>query len=145
MSKPIHNPPPKPAAADKAPPRTSGRVQFDERGQAVWEWAVQTGMFDRNASTQRVRALSESTMKLELAEAPAAKSAIAVAAPRRGDALTPYDRPDPKAVPAPTPAKTAPAPRQRDAGGSDPYSSGPAKRPEAMNFNPYERTPPRSR
>ena len=143
MSKPTHQPPPKPVGADKAPLRRSGRVQFDDRGQAVWEWAVQTGMFDRNASTQRVRALSESAMKLELAETPAEKPTTTVAAPRRGDAVTPYDRAAPKAVPAP--AKATPPPRRREAAGSDPYSSGPAKRPEAMNFNPYERTQPLKR
>ena len=144
MSKPTHQPPPKPFGADKAPSPSSGRVQFDDRGQAVWEWAVQTGMFDRNASTQRVRALSESAMKLEIAETPEAKpEATAVAAPRRGDALTPYDSPAAKPVPAP--AKAAPLPRRRDAAGTDPYSSGPAKRPEAMNFNPYERTQPLKR
>ncbi len=148
MSKPIHHPPPKPVGADKAPSRSSGRVQFDDRGQAVWEWAVQTGMFDRNASTQRVRALSEAAMKLEIAESPvtpAPKSPNAVAPPRRGDALTPYDTAAPKPVPAPPPARAAPAPRPRNATGSDPYSSGPAKRPEAQNFNPYERVPPRGR
>jgi hypothetical protein len=48
----------------------SGRVQFDARGQAVWEWSVQTGRFDRNASTARVRALSQPGEALELAEAP---------------------------------------------------------------------------
>jgi hypothetical protein len=145
MSKPIPQQPPKPAGADKAPQRSSGRVQFDDRGQAVWEWAVQTGMFDRNVDTQRMRALSESSMKLELAEAPAPRPATAAAIPRRGDALTPYDRPTAKSVPRPAPARTSPAPRRQDSQGSDPYSSGPAKSPEATTFNPYARTPPRSR
>ena len=69
-------PPGKPGAE-----RKSGRVRFDERGQAVWEWAVQTGMFDRNASTQRIRALTEAPVDLKLddvlptAKAPAAKPA----------------------------------------------------------------------
>ncbi len=26
----------------------SGRVQFDDRGNAVWEWAVSTGAFGRD-------------------------------------------------------------------------------------------------
>ena len=89
MSKPIPHPPPKPAAAapaDTSAARRSGRVQFDERGQAVWAWAVQTGMFDRNASTQRVRALSESTVKLELAESPKPSPPPAP----KGAPLTPY-------------------------------------------------------
>ena len=57
------NPTPPPA---KPGPKCSGRARFDERGQAVWEWAVQTGTFDRNASTQQVRTLTDSTVKLEI-------------------------------------------------------------------------------
>ena len=100
MSKP--NPPsdtklPAPGREAASSRAQSGRVQFDERGQAVWEWAVQTGMFDRNATTQRVRALSEAAMNLSIEDTPppvsgtqAAKAAIAP--PKRGDAVTPYDR-----------------------------------------------------
>ena len=126
MSKP---PPPAPAGPasekDKGTTHTSGRVQFDERGQAVWAWAVATGMFDRHATTQRVRTLSESTVKLELAESPGKGAAL----PRKGAAFTPYD-----SAPAARPASA------HDGRGGDPYSSAAAKRPEAMNFNPYERT-----
>jgi hypothetical protein len=49
--------------------RKTGRVRFDERGHAVWEWAVRTGQYDRNASTSRVRALTEDPVKLEIADA----------------------------------------------------------------------------
>ncbi|MBS0395302.1 MAG: hypothetical protein JSR54_11785 [Proteobacteria bacterium] len=119
---------PKPTAA---PPgatadRKSGRVRFDERGQAVWEWAVQTGMFDRNASTQRIRALTEAPVKLEIADAAAEKPA----APKPASG-NPYER-----------AARAQSGRREPAGG-DPYSRGPARSPESMNFNPYERSPSR--
>ena len=147
MSKPIPPQPPqlpKQGSAEPAPARKSGRVNFDERGQAIWEWAVETGMFDRNATSQRVRALSESAMQLEVTEAPTpAKTSATVAIPRRGDALSPYDRAE---KPATAPArKAAPAKPPRDTAGSDPYSRGPAKSPEAMTFNPYEQTPTRRR
>ena len=144
MSKPI---PPKPqnqGAADPAPARRSGRVNFDERGQAIWEWAVQTGMFDRNATSQRVRALSEAAMQLEIVDTPP-KTPTTVAAPRRGDAVTPYDRPVKPTVPPPAAPTRTPAPRPRDTAGGDPYSRGPAKNPESMTFNPYESTPSRRR
>ena len=108
--------------------RKSGRVRFDERGQAVWEWAVQTGMFDRNASTQRIRALTEAPVNLEIADAPPA--APAAAKPTTGN---PYERA----------ATTAPRPGKRESAGSDPYSRGPARKPENVTFNPYERPPTR--
>ncbi len=133
MSKPTPEPPPKPApAAGKRTGHSSGRVQFDERGQAVWAWAVQTGMFDRNASTQRVRALSESTVKLEISETPTKTSAAS--AQQKGGAFTPYDT---------RPAQSAG--RAKDTHSNDPYSRGPAKSPEAMTFNPYDRAPTRRR
>jgi hypothetical protein len=50
----------KPAADAPAPSVTgeqSGRVQFDERGNAIWEWAVATGAFGREVSTERLQKL----------------------------------------------------------------------------------------
>jgi hypothetical protein len=106
-------------------------VQFDERGQAVWEWAVRTGMFDRNASTQRVRALTETPVKLELEQTLGAikRKTPAGSEPAKAPAsFNPYE-----------PAKTRSTPR--DTAGTDPYSRGGAKRPESVTFNPYERRP----
>jgi hypothetical protein len=53
-------------AAPKKKRDASGRVQFDDRGQAVWAWEVRTGIFDLNASTARVRALAEPTQDLRV-------------------------------------------------------------------------------
>ena len=129
MTHPSHKDPK--SKAPPAPPageRKSGRVQFDERGQAVWEWAVQTGMFDRNASTQRIRALTEAPVTLELENNQPVGKAAAAAKPATGN---PYER---VAVAKPSPKESA---------GSDPYSRGPARRPENVSFNPYERKPTR--
>ena len=143
MTKRVSAPPPEPKhqpeATQKLPaaPRASGRsgrVQFDARGQAVWEWAVRTGMFDRNASTQRVRALTEGPVKLELEQTLGeltrrdAPPAPAKAAP----SFNPYEA-----------AKTRPAPTPKDKAGGDPYSRGPARKPESVTFNPHERRPTR--
>ncbi len=53
-----------PAGADVgriAPTRSrddpTGRVQFDDRGNAIWEWAVSTGAFGRDVSTEQLRRL----------------------------------------------------------------------------------------
>lgn len=126
MSSRDRNDPPKapqPAAPAETP--RSGRVQFDERGQAVWEWAVKTGLFDRNASTSRIKALTEGPVKLEIAETPKAP---------------------PKAT-APQKTPAAPPPRAKplagESSGGDPYSRGPARKPETVTFNPYDSGPRR--
>ena len=62
----------------KAPPETqrptepkrpvsrneTGRVKFDERGNAVWEWSVSTGAFGREVSTQRLKKLEHPALSL---------------------------------------------------------------------------------
>jgi hypothetical protein len=170
---------PKPNAppAKAGETRKSGRVRFDERGQAVWEWAVQTGMFDLNASTQRIRALTEAKGDLQLDDTlttakPAAAKPLtgnpyeraAVAKPGRAEvAGTPQAG---ALTEAPVelqlddtlstkPAAAQPAtgnpyervavtkPGKKETAGSDPYSRGPARRPENVSFNPYERKPER--
>jgi hypothetical protein len=44
--------------------KQSGRVQFDERGNAVWEWAIKTGKFGKEAATDRMRRLENSGLSL---------------------------------------------------------------------------------
>jgi hypothetical protein len=43
---------------EPAETKRSGRVQFDERGNPVWEWQIQTGVFGRDISTQRLERLT---------------------------------------------------------------------------------------
>jgi hypothetical protein len=42
----------------------SGRVKFDDRGNAIWEWAVKTGSFDVDVSTSRLKKLENQTLSL---------------------------------------------------------------------------------
>jgi hypothetical protein len=42
----------------------SGRVKFDDRGNAVWEWAVATGSFATDVSTSRLKKLENHTLSL---------------------------------------------------------------------------------
>src|SRR5260221_4477404 len=95
-------------------PKSSGKVQFDERGQAVWTWAVRTGMFDRNASTQRMRALTDGPVKLELEQTLTEikrESGARPAPGKAGSSFNPYEN-----------AKPKPAPKEPP--GTDPYSRG---------------------
>jgi hypothetical protein len=42
----------------------SGRVKFDDRGNAVWEWAVSTGSFATDVETSRLKKLENHTLSL---------------------------------------------------------------------------------
>jgi hypothetical protein len=62
---------PKPGARDASATQTggvtrnnSGRVKFDDRGNAVWEWAVATGSFATDVSTSRLKKLENHTLSL---------------------------------------------------------------------------------
>ena len=43
----------------KKPNAQSGRVAYDERGQPVWEWRVDTGVFTRDVDTRQMRKIQE--------------------------------------------------------------------------------------
>jgi hypothetical protein len=61
---------PKPAAADAPAPKgeanakSTGRVKFDERGNAIWEWQIATGAFGREVSTQRLKKLEHPALSI---------------------------------------------------------------------------------
>ena len=66
------NPKLKPGSGDGAPGQpgggltrnNSGRVKFDDRGNAIWEWAVSTGSFATDVSTSRLKKLENTTLSL---------------------------------------------------------------------------------
>ncbi len=73
MSKDHSKPSPKPGAepAAKAPApdaksggKSTGRVKFDERGTAVWEWSIATGAFGREVTTERLQKLEHPSLSL---------------------------------------------------------------------------------
>lgn len=48
-------PPPPPTAGNDS--KRSGRAGVDERGNSVWEWQLETGVYSRDISTQKLRKL----------------------------------------------------------------------------------------
>lgn len=48
---------PLPPTSTRVTKNNTGRVKFDERGNAIWEWAVTTGSFGTNVSTERLQKL----------------------------------------------------------------------------------------
>ena len=47
----------KPSKNDQSTP--SGRIAFDDRGKAIWEWRTDTGTFKTDIDTRQVKALQE--------------------------------------------------------------------------------------
>jgi hypothetical protein len=58
------NKPPSGGSSADAAKERSGRVQFDDRGNAIWEWAVATGAFGREVSTERLKKLENPGLSL---------------------------------------------------------------------------------
>jgi hypothetical protein len=70
----------------------SGRVKFDDRGNAVWEWAVTTGSFATDVSTARLKKLENQTLSLADDEPPPAANNIVKPNPKGAvQGYSPYD------------------------------------------------------
>jgi hypothetical protein len=53
-----------PSSKKETGDKSTGRVKFDERGNAVWEWQVTTGAFGVEVSTQRLQKLEHPALSI---------------------------------------------------------------------------------
>ena len=53
-----------PSSKDETGDKSTGRVKFDERGNAVWEWQLATGAFGVEVSTQRLQKLEHPALSI---------------------------------------------------------------------------------
>jgi hypothetical protein len=90
--------------------KRSGRVGFDERGNSVWEWQLETGVYSRDISTQKLK-------KLDLDDLSIAETATHRRPPGLDKGLDEEEQP---ALPG---------------GGFNPYDSSPARE---AGGNPYD-------
>ncbi len=55
----------KPSAPEpKSDAKSTGRVNFDDRGNAIWEWSIATGEFGREVSTERLQKLEHPALSI---------------------------------------------------------------------------------
>jgi hypothetical protein len=80
------------AAADD---QRSGRITQDERGNSVWEWKLETGVYSRDINTQRLKKLEFNNLSIaETAKhqrPPGLGGDQSVASPMPGGGFNPYD------------------------------------------------------
>jgi hypothetical protein len=74
------------APADKK----SGRVAFDSRGNAVWEWAMSTGIFGRDVDSERLKKLEAHDLKIA-EDTPHKVKSFGTSVDERGPGFDPYN------------------------------------------------------
>jgi hypothetical protein len=75
------------APADKK----SGRVTFDSRGNAVWEWAMSTGIFGRDIDSERLKKLEASDLKIAEDTTRKGPKSFGTSVDQRGPGFDPYN------------------------------------------------------
>lgn len=98
-----------PEQDDKPADQKSGRVTFDARGNAVWEWSMSTGIFGRNVDSKRLRKLEAKDLKI--VEDPTSKQKTFALKPAKqvGGGFDPYNSSGAAFVPT-----SKPTPKPKD-------------------------------
>ena len=64
VAKPAASEPNLPSSKNESGDKSTGRVKFDERGNAVWEWAISSGAFGHEVSSERLRKLEHPALSI---------------------------------------------------------------------------------
>ena len=86
------NKPPKDDQSESSLPaeKKSGRVTFDARGNAVWEWAMSTGIFGRDVDSERLKKLEAPDLQIA-EEQPQKGKTFGTSVDQRGPGFDPYN------------------------------------------------------
>ena len=82
---------PKPPGKPDEPVNNTGRVTFDDRGQAIWEWSVATGRFEKDSTSSRLKKLTNAELSLVDDPLPAAGKKVQVNSSGIKKGYNPYD------------------------------------------------------
>jgi hypothetical protein len=87
--------PPSDIPSDAPGGKSSGRVTFDERGNSVWEWQLETGVYSRDVNTQKLKKLDLD--ELSIADSAIHKRPTGLGGPAKspGGGFNPYDSSNP--------------------------------------------------
>jgi hypothetical protein len=121
--------PPEPAESDKR----SGRVAFDSKGNPVWEWQLETGVYSRDVTTQKLR-------KLDLGDLSIADSGIHPQPAGLGElqGKTPLRTPSGPGTPHPNAPNNTQRNAQRNAQSTGSNSGKAQNSGKGGGFNPYD-------
>src|SRR3954470_15708492 len=78
--------------APRGSDRPAGRIRHDERGVAVWDWAVATGEFATLSATHALKKLEVAELKIEETHSKAPKLALKEAGRDKGGGFDPYNQ-----------------------------------------------------
>ncbi len=84
------------AGDSSAPPgddKRSGRISYDERGNSIWEWQLESGIYSRDISTQRLMKLDLDDLSIAETAAHLRPAGLGPAPGRKspGGGFNPYD------------------------------------------------------
>ena len=72
--------------------RPAGRVRHDERGVAVWDWAVASGEFQTLSATRAMKKLEVADLKIDESRRDAPKLSLEKAGRDKGGGFDPYNQ-----------------------------------------------------
>jgi hypothetical protein len=103
--------------SDALAEKKSGRVTFDSRGNAVWEWAMSTGIFGRDVDSERLKKLEAPDLRIA-DDTPQKGKSFGTSVDQRGPGFDPYNTHSIKGA----------KPEQSRDTGRDPYNTAGAGR-----------------